>query len=88
MSSARFLVSGRVQGVFFRASARNEALRLGLHGYARNLADGRVEVVASGSSEAVRELEQWLWQGPPAAHVEEVVRSEYQQSVANGFAVS
>jgi acylphosphatase len=87
MSSARFLVSGRVQGVFFRASTRDEALRLGLSGYARNLADGRVEVVASGRDEAVRELEQWLWQGPPAARVEDVARNEWDAPVAQGFAV-
>jgi acylphosphatase len=87
VSSARFLVSGRVQGVFFRASARNEALRLGLDGYARNLADGGVEVVASGNDEALRELEQWLWQGPPAARVDDVARSEWSGPVAHGFAV-
>lgn len=87
MSSARFLVSGRVQGVFFRASARDEALRLGLNGYARNLADGRVEVVAGGSDEALRELEQWLWQGPPAARVDDVARSEWDALVALGFSV-
>jgi acylphosphatase len=87
MSGVRFLVSGKVQGVFFRASTRNEALRLGLNGYARNLADGRVEVVAEGRSEALHELEQWLWQGPPAAQVDGVQRSEYPQPIANGFAV-
>jgi len=87
VSSARFLVSGRVQGVFFRASARDEALRLGLNGYARNLADGRVEVVAGGSDEALRELEQWLWQGPPAARVDDVARSEWDALVALGFSV-
>jgi acylphosphatase len=87
MSGVRFIVSGRVQGVFFRASTRNEALRLGLNGYARNLADGRVEVVASGRPEAMHELEQWLWQGPPAARVDDVVRSEYTEPVTNGFAV-
>lgn len=87
MSGVRFLVSGKVQGVFFRASTRNEALRLGLNGYARNLADGRVEVVAEGRLEALRELEQWLWQGPPAAQVDDVARGEYLQTIANGFAV-
>jgi acylphosphatase len=88
MSGARFLVSGKVQGVFYRASTRNEALRLGLNGYARNLADGRVEVVAAGRPEALYELEQWLWQGPPSARVDDVQRSDYLEPVANGFAVS
>lgn len=87
MSSARFLVSGKVQGVFFRASTRNEAIRLGLHGHARNLADGRVEVIASGSDEALRELEQWLQHGPPAARIEEVSCSSYEGSVQHGFFV-
>jgi acylphosphatase len=88
MSGARFLVSGKVQGVFFRASTRDEALRLGLNGYARNLADGQVEVVAAGRTEALHELEQWLWQGPPAARVSDVQRSDYPELVAKGFAVS
>ncbi|WP_199754231.1 acylphosphatase [Dyella dinghuensis] len=88
MMSARFLVTGKVQGVFFRASARNEALRLKLRGYARNLPDGRVDVVACGDAAAVDELEQWLWQGPPAARVDDVVRSEYDDDVPAGFAVS
>jgi acylphosphatase len=87
MSSARFLVSGKVQGVFFRASARNEALRLGLQGHARNLADGSVEVVASGDDMAMDQFEQWLRQGPPAARVDEVIRSSYEGNVGKGFFV-
>jgi acylphosphatase len=87
MSSARFRVSGKVQGVFFRASARNEALRLGLHGHARNLSDGSVEVIAEGSDEALQELEQWLRKGPPAARVDDVVRSRHDGDVQSGFSV-
>ena len=74
ISAARFLVAGRVQGVFFRASTAREAARLGLHGYAHNLADGRVEVLAVGVVEAIRELEEWLNVGPPSARVDEVQR--------------
>lgn len=69
MICKRCLVSGRVQGVFYRASAARVAQRLGLSGYARNLADGRVEVLACGEPEAVAELIQWLWEGPSAARV-------------------
>jgi acylphosphatase len=65
----RCLVAGRVQGVFFRASTRNEAQRLGLTGYARNLLDGRVEVVACGDKEAVQTLKDWLSKGPSGARV-------------------
>jgi acylphosphatase len=74
MSGARFLVSGRVQGVWFRAATREQALRLQLRGFARNLADGGVEVVAVGAEAALAELEQWLWQGPPLAKVASVRR--------------
>jgi acylphosphatase len=85
---ARFLVSGKVQGVFFRASTRDEAQRLGLRGYAKNLPDGRVEVVACGDVAAVAELEQWLAHGPPAARVDGVTRYEYHDKVPPAFTVS
>ena len=65
-------MSGRVQGVFYRAATRQRALELGCRGYARNLADGRVEVLAVGESAAVHALIEWLRQGPPAAHVTDV----------------
>ena len=75
MSVARFLVSGRVQGVFFRASTRDAARALGLAGYARNLDDGRVEVVAQGSEDAIEALRAWLHDGPPQARVDQVERA-------------
>lgn len=74
MAAARFLVSGKVQGVFFRASTREQAQRLGLGGHARNLPDGRVEVLAVGDADAIDELATWLRQGPPQARVEAVQR--------------
>lgn len=74
MAAARFLVSGKVQGVWFRASTREVALRLGLRGYARNLADGRVEVLASGEAAAVDALATWLLHGPPSARVDALER--------------
>lgn len=72
----RVLVSGRVQGVGFRAATAREARRLGVTGYAANLADGRVEVLACGSAEAVEALLGWLEGGPPAAKVREVALVE------------
>lgn len=72
--AARFLVSGKVQGVFFRASTRDQAQRLGLRGHASNLADGRVEVLAAGDAEAIDALERWLRRGPPMARVASVRR--------------
>lgn len=74
----RCFVSGRVQGVFYRASTRQQAVGLGLSGYARNLPDGRVEVLAVGESAAVRSLIDWLAQGPPAAQVSGVDVREIQ----------
>lgn len=82
----RFLISGRVQGVFYRASTRAKAQELGLCGYAKNLADGRVEVLAVGSNDAVVLLEKWLWQGPPAAQVLLVEAAEVELDEApQGF---
>lgn len=85
MPCARFIVAGRVQGVFFRAAAREQALRLGLSGYAKNLADGRVEVIAAGSVEALTELDGWLHHGPPAARVESVKREALPEQTLRGF---
>lgn len=65
-------MSGRVQGVFFRAACKDEADRLGVTGYARNLRDGRVEVVAEGSEDAVEALARWCHVGPPRAVVTKV----------------
>lgn len=68
-TARRCLVAGRVQGVFYRATARSRAELLGVTGYARNLADGRVEVLACGEPGAVQALCDWLWEGPPVADV-------------------
>jgi acylphosphatase len=85
MTCARFIVTGKVQGVFFRASTRERALRLGLTGHAKNLADGNVEIVASGSREAIDELDAWLHHGPPAASVENVRREALPEQSWRGF---
>ncbi|MFC5436734.1 acylphosphatase [Rhodanobacter umsongensis] len=85
MASACFIVSGRVQGVFYRASTREQALRLGLAGHARNRPDGRVEVVACGPADALDALERWLRQGPPAARVEAVSREALPEQDLRGF---
>jgi acylphosphatase len=87
VSAARFLVSGKVQGVFFRASTREQAQRLGLDGHARNLHDGRVEVVATGTDAAISGLAEWLHAGPPQAWVERVEREAFQGDVEPGFRV-
>lgn len=72
MSCVRCRVSGRVQGVWFRASTRDQARSRGLTGQAVNLADGSVEVIACGDDAAVDALCRWLWQGPELAQVSDV----------------
>lgn len=69
VTRARVLVSGRVQGVYFRESARAEALRLGLSGWVRNLADGRVEGAFEGDAASVAAAVAWCRSGPPRALV-------------------
>jgi acylphosphatase len=88
MACAKFIVSGRVQGVFFRASAREEAVRLGLTGHARNLRDGRVEVVACGTDAALASLERWLQRGPPLAQVTSVERSVADEELRLRFDIA
>ena len=86
MSAARYYVSGKVQGVWFRASTRERALALGLQGYARNLADGRVEVLAAGDAAALAQLEAWLRRGPEHARVHGLQRMHAEESEAGeGF---
>ena len=75
----RYSVTGRVQGVFFRESTRREAMNLGLTGYAINLPDGSVEIVASGDRGAVDALESWLHVGPRMASVSAVTEQEAPQ---------
>jgi len=82
-----FLVSGRVQGVFFRAATEAAARRLGVTGWVRNLADGSVELVACGEVAKLSELERWLWQGPPRARVEQVRSLEAEPQTFGDFSV-
>ena len=74
------VVSGRVQGVLYRAGARQKARELGLAGWAHNLIDGRVELVAEGEKEKVEQFAEWCRQGTPLAKVEsgEVAREDYR----------
>ena len=89
MAVARFIVRGKVQGVWFRASARDEALKLGLRGYASNLSNGDVEVLAVGDADAIERLADWLQHGPPTARVDTVQRHEGDatETGARGFEV-
>ena len=66
------LIRGRVQGVYFRASAQREARRLGITGWVKNRPDGAIELVAEGDEDAIKELSSWANHGPSAARVDQV----------------
>ncbi len=81
-------VSGKVQGVWFRAWARDAALELGLSGWVRNRADGSVETLARGDRDALQEFEDRLWDGPPLARVRAVASQwSEEDTVPDGFEV-
>ena len=80
-------VRGLVQGVFYRASTEQTALRLGLTGWVRKCANGDVELIACGTPARLDDLEQWLWQGPPAARVDAVERQDVPFEAFAGFSV-
>jgi acylphosphatase len=88
VEAARFLVSGRVQGVAFRAWTRQQAIELGLRGHACNLEDGRVEVLAAGATAAIEALAARLQHGPRHARVESVSRADAAIPDRDGFTIA
>jgi len=89
---AHVIVSGRVQGVYYRSYTQDKAEELGLTGWVRNNRDGTVEAVFEGEKEAVQEMVDWCWSGSPSSRVSDVVveweqpTGEYDRfSVAYGF---
>lgn len=84
----RVVVSGRVQGVFFRASTRREARQQDVSGWVRNREDGRVEAQLQGSPDAVSAVEAWIRDGGPSrARVEEVTVRDVEPTSTTGFEV-
>ncbi|GAB4393394.1 MAG: acylphosphatase [Gammaproteobacteria bacterium] len=86
-SCIRCYVSGMVQGVFFRASTKEQADQLEITGYAKNLTDGRVEVLACGESKQLDKLYQWLHRGPSRARVTHVTRETHDVIDAQDFVI-
>jgi acylphosphatase len=82
MVCKKCLVGGRVQGVFYRATAARRARELGVHGYARNLSDGRVEILACGDETSVGVFVEWLWTGSSASKVSSVEVSDAAHEAA------
>ena len=88
MERAHVYISGRVQGVFFRANTRDKAVALGLTGWVRNRVDGRVEAVFEGEKEKVDEMLKWCHEGPRFSEVDEVgVEFEKPSGEFTGFEV-
>jgi acylphosphatase len=84
----RYLVSGRVQGVGFRFFTEDAARREAVHGWVRNLPDGRVEIAAEGEAEAVNRFERAVRHGPPGARVDHIEVNETAPSAREtGFAI-
>jgi len=81
----QFLVEGKVQGVWFRESTRQQARRLSINGHAINLPDGRVEVIACGDNAAIEELAAWLQHGPVMARVTKVTSTVLETCFPEGF---
>ncbi|KAB8142037.1 acylphosphatase [Chloroflexia bacterium SDU3-3] len=85
---AQVVVSGRVQGVYFRVSTQDQARAAGVRGWVRNLPDGRVQAVFEGSAAAVRQMIDWCHEGPDMAHVDHVaVEWQTPQGEGQGFRI-
>ncbi|MFP4116512.1 MAG: acylphosphatase [Candidatus Aenigmatarchaeota archaeon] len=80
-------ISGKVQGVTFRASTRRKARDLGVNGWVKNLPDGKVEAVFEGSEKNVRKIVDWCYSGPDPARVDEVEQKEEQSKGIEGFEI-
>ena len=87
MECVHLIISGKVQGVFFRHNTRKKADELGLKGYVRNLPDGSVEVIAEGSREKLDELVDYLRKGPGIAKVTDINITHKQSENFNNFEI-
>ena len=84
----RLVVSGRVQGVWYRETCRRRAEAAGVAGHARNLDDGRVEVVLEGDEPAVARVEAWARSGPSRARVDQVEATDEEPTGERGFVIA
>lgn len=84
---AHVFVSGKVQGVFYRANTRDQAKATGVDGWVKNLSDGRVEAVFEGEEASVEEMVEWCHDGSPAANVEDVDVTYQEPQELSGFEI-
>lgn len=87
MKTIRITVKGKVQGVYYRASAKNKASELGITGWIRNLPDDNVEITATASEDILQKFIIWCKQGPPKARVDKVIVEELNSQEFNGFRI-
>lgn len=87
MTAIRIIVSGHVQGVFFRANTKEEADRLGITGWVRNTDNGNVEMHTEGSEDALEKLKKWCQKGPPSARVENVIAEHVPEEHFMSFVI-
>lgn len=87
MQTLHIIVKGKVQGVFFRASAREAAMALALTGWVKNTSDGAVEISVTGNSESLQSFLQWCHEGPPKAVVQSVITEPEAFQSYEGFQI-
>ena len=87
MKTVRLIIKGKVQGVFYRATAKDIADLLGIKGWVRNLPDNNVEITAIGPEEKLQKFIAWCRQGPPKAKVDDVVIEDLELKEFNGFRI-
>ena len=85
MATVHLLIKGKVQGVFFRASAKEIADKLGVKGWVKNTWDEDVEAMATGKEEAVKKFIEWCWMGPRKAVVEDVIITPAEETFLTIF---
>ena len=87
MKTVRLTIKGKVQGVFYRATAKDVADLIGVKGWVRNLPDNNVEITVTATEESLQKFINWCKQGPPKAKVEDVIVEELQFEEFNGFRI-
>lgn len=87
MRTVQLIIKGKVQGVFYRASAKDVAREIGVTGWIKNMPDGSVEVLVSGSEERVAKFIEWCWKGPKSAEVNEVIINDSKEKPLTEFRI-
>ena len=87
MPTKHLLIKGKVQGVFYRAAAREKAEELGVNGWIKNSSAGEVEAVVSGETENLQAFISWCFQGPSKAVVAHIERTELEEKIFSGFQI-